>query len=269
MPLVILGAAAYPFRSHGTLESSAAFPPLALANLLLLPMMDLPWQFTLFFAYIPTITTLQKFLLSDNHIDGRAVFLQPQMRDIPSAASDVQLSVPPLPGVICVSDVSIRSLDGEKFSLRQLNGLVQKGQLNMIVGSVGCGKSLLLKAMLGEIEFQGSLCWAPNQTTAYCGQEPWLPNRTIRNCIVSVYEFELVKYQKIVRACGLEEDFLALEHGELSFTGSGGNCLSGGQRHRVVSLHLMSYLCRHITILIGTFVAQRRLQEHCTQMHPF
>lgn len=268
MPLVILGAAAYPFRSHGILELSATFPPLALANLLLLPMMDLPWQFTSFFAYIPTITALQKFLLSAHHIDGRAVFLQPQMRDIPSAAGDVQLSVPPLPGVVCVSDVSIRSLDGEKLALQKLNGLVQKSQLNMIVGSVGCGKSLLLKAMLGEIEFQGSLCWAPNQKTAYCAQEPWLPNRTIRDCIVSVYEFESLKYQKIVRACGLEEDFLALEHGDLSFTGSQGNCLSGGQRHRIVSLQLIIYLSLHITILIGNFVVQRRLQEHCTQMPP-
>lgn len=242
LPLAILGTAVIPLQSYGANMSSSAFPPLALATLLVLPMMGLPWQFTMFFQYIPPITTLQEFFLLDEHVDPRAVIYQAPRRPSRNAAVEkTPLSATPQ-NLISMSKLSILSLNNSGFILENLNATIQKGQLNMIVGSVGCGKSLLVKALLGEVESRGSLCWARDQTIAYCAQDPWLQNRTIRSCITSIYAFDPVRYNNTIRACGLEEDLLTFENGDLCTTGSMGNRLSGGQKHRIVST-ISPYLC--------------------------
>lgn len=65
--------------------------------------------------------------------------------------------------------VKINSLNSEillpkaSFSIKTNNStfLNTSGQLTMIVGQVGCGKSSLLLAMLGEMQtIKGRVCWS-------------------------------------------------------------------------------------------------------------
>ena len=50
---------------------------------------------------------------------------------------------------------------------------VPRGSLVIVVGSVGCGKSSLLSAMLGEmVALQGSANL--RGSTAYTQQDPWI-----------------------------------------------------------------------------------------------
>lgn len=47
----------------------------------------------------------------------------------------------------------------EKAALNEINLSVKPGQLVAIVGPVGCGKSSLLSAILGDMESKGSLVY--------------------------------------------------------------------------------------------------------------
>lgn len=59
---------------------------------------------------------------------------------------------------------------GETTTLKNINLKVKKGNLTAIVGSVGCGKTSLISAMLGEMEklkgqvnTDGSVAYVPQQ----------------------------------------------------------------------------------------------------------
>lgn len=71
------------------------------------------------------------------------------------------------------------------FKLR-VDDLIFKGEvLNLIVGPTGCGKTSLLLALLGEMHFEprGIDSWfrlPRDKGIAYCAQEAWLTNDTIK-----------------------------------------------------------------------------------------
>lgn len=59
---------------------------------------------------------------------------------------------------------------GETTTLKNINLKVKKGNLTAVVGSVGCGKTSLISAMLGEMEklkgevnTDGSVAYVPQQ----------------------------------------------------------------------------------------------------------
>ncbi len=88
--------------------------------------------------------------------------------------------------------------------LQNISFEVNQNQLIGIVGPVGSGKSTLLLAILneysnvkGDINIQGSLC--------YVSQEPWIYSATIKENIISGYEYQIQKFKKILEVCELDE----------------------------------------------------------------
>lgn len=65
------------------------------------------------------------------------------------------------------------------------------GSLTIVLGPVGCGKSTLLKAILGEADHAGNNIPVATQDIAYCSQEPWLVNASIRENIVGASDLGL------------------------------------------------------------------------------
>lgn len=114
---------------------------------------------------------------------------------------------------------------------------IPRAAVVLVVGPVGSGKSTLLRSILGETELiTGRLdCDSPKQF-AYCDQEPWIPNLSIKENILSMSEYEAERYQEILKATGLQRDLSAFPRGDDTLTGSKGLRLSGGQRSRLVSL---------------------------------
>ena len=48
------------------------------------------------------------------------------------------------------------------------------GSVNMVIGSVGCGKSSVLQAILGEMQkVDGRVEFAQNSRISYCAQQVW------------------------------------------------------------------------------------------------
>lgn len=132
---------------------------------------------------------------------------------------------------------------GEPHSiLTGVNLGVDHDSLVIVSGPVGSGKSMLLRAILGELPpTQGSIQLAFRRV-AYCAQKPWLPNGSIKQAIRGMGDDQgdMRWYRRVVEACCLEHDLDLLSDGDEMQIGSGGLNLSGGQRQRVVSLSRLS-----------------------------
>lgn len=117
------------------------------------------------------------------------------------------------------------------------------GSFTIISGSTGSGKSVLLRAMLGEVpSITGSIALSTRRI-AYCAQSVWLPNGTIKAVIQGddppsgiMGREDEAWYREVIRTCCLTQDVDSLPNGDKSLVGTRGMNLSGGQRQRVVCL---------------------------------
>ncbi|KAM9674362.1 ATP-binding cassette sub-family C member 4-like isoform 1-T1 [Dama dama] len=120
----------------------------------------------------------------------------------------------------------------ETLALQELSFTVRPGELLAVVGHVGAGKSSLLSAVLGELPpSQGTV--RVHGRIAYVSQQPWVFPGTVRSNILFGKKYEKERYEKVIKACALEEDLQFLEEGDLTEIGDRGTPLSEGQKARV------------------------------------
>ncbi|KAF2814016.1 P-loop containing nucleoside triphosphate hydrolase protein [Mytilinidion resinicola] len=118
-------------------------------------------------------------------------------------------------------------------SLRGLNFTIKEGSLVMIVGPVSSGKSTLLKALLGEMPTAQGFYRSFSNEIAYCAQNPWLVNGTVKENIIHDTYYDRSWYNTVLQACDLETDLSQMPLGDDTVVGSKGLSLSGGQQARV------------------------------------
>ncbi|KAJ0404942.1 hypothetical protein P43SY_005941 [Pythium insidiosum] len=132
--------------------------------------------------------------------------------------------------------ISIRdatfSWDDTTKQLEGVNLEIQRGELVVVHGSVGCGKSSLCAAMLGEMTKQAGRVVVSGDV-AYCSQQPWIQNLTLRDNILFGHPFDAAKYERVLSACALHTDLAALPAGDQTEIGERGVNLSGGQKARI------------------------------------
>jgi ABC-type multidrug transport system fused ATPase/permease subunit len=122
----------------------------------------------------------------------------------------------------------------DTFQLKNLNITFSKGELNLIVGPIGSGKSSLLLGLLGEMHLVSGQFFLPrDEEVAYVSQTAWLQNATIRDNILFGNEFDEERYWKVVEACALKVDLDLFEAGDRTEVGEKGITLSGGQKQRL------------------------------------
>ena len=119
-----------------------------------------------------------------------------------------------------------------KENLMDINISVKPGELLMVVGSVGSGKTCLLYSLLNEIERVSGTCCI-NGSISYASQESWCFGASIRQNILLGNLMSDLKYNKVIEVCGLERDFKLFDMGDETFVGEKGYNLSGGQKARV------------------------------------
>lgn len=105
--------------------------------------------------------------------------------------------------------------------------------LTMIVGPVGSGKSMLLKAILGETLCVKGFIHIKIPNIAFCDAKPWICNGSIRDNICKPLPYEEEWYQTVLHACALDHDIKILPQKDLTIIGSNGMATSGGQRQRI------------------------------------
>lgn len=146
--------------------------------------------------------------------------------------------------------------------LRNIKLEVRQGQTAMIYGPVGCGKSSLLRAILGELETSGGFAEVDRTRMAYCDQTVWLQNHSIRDSIIAQNEYISARYAAVLYACVLREDIAQLPEGDATLVGTLGSALSGGQKQRVVGEQLNPH-CREANTDMKNI---RHWPGHCITM---
>lgn len=104
----------------------------------------------------------------------------------------------------------------------------------MLWGPISCGKSTLLKCIIGETKLDSGVVTVGTKSIAYCDQETWLQNRTVRENVIGILEYVEAWYREVITCCGLDIDIMAFANGDAFLAGTGGCNLSGGQKQRVV-----------------------------------
>jgi len=130
------------------------------------------------------------------------------------------------------------TLEPEKAVLSDVNITIPAQRLTLVVGPVASGKSTLAKALVGQLphivgDFHS--CHS-GDGIAFCDQEPFLMNGTIRANIVGFSNTDSVDSQwldTVIRAVALDQDLSTFPDGIDTVVGSKGTRLSGGQRQRV------------------------------------
>lgn len=123
---------------------------------------------------------------------------------------------------------------------------VPKGALYVVVGEVAAGKSSLLSALLGDLFVVPSTDTASEPrgvedtavmelrgSTSYVPQRAWIANATLRKNVTFGRPFNAAKFERVVKACALEQDIARMPARERTEIGEGGTTLSGGQKQRV------------------------------------
>lgn len=106
---------------------------------------------------------------------------------------DVDESAPSAPTNFVLQDISLR---------------IKKSDLVAVVGKVGSGKTLLLRALLGEVPplSSSSTALSISGTVSYATQEPFILNTSLRNNILFGSDFNEDRYEKVIDACCLRPD---------------------------------------------------------------
>ena len=124
--------------------------------------------------------------------------------------------------------------DAQKYALvlEDIDLRAAPGELVMVIGPVGCGKSSLLKSMLGLLHKQAGNVRKRGRV-GYIPQESFLINNTFRANVVFGHEFDEDKYRRAIRISQLEPDLDVIKGGEFAEIGEKGLNLSGGQKQRI------------------------------------
>ena len=157
------------------------------------------------------------------------------------------------------------------------------GRLNIIVGPTGSGKTSLLMALLGEMTLIEGSVFLPGgqsretlredpethltESIAYCAQQAWLANDTIKQNILFAAPLDESRYKSVIAACALERDLEILDSGDSTLVGEKGITLSGGQKQRISLARALYCNSRHVLLddclsAVDSHTA-KHIFEHC------
>lgn len=243
-PVVVIAGAIFWSSPSKPLSAADAYAALAIIFLIANPLTEMLRSYSTVSSTVACVKRIQDFLLlnevDDRRIRGNSVqrsepnHYNEKTGDLKSTHGHTPQATPPTTAfAIQVNQLSIKSRVNDGFILQNVTFSVKRSQFSLIVGPLGSGKSVLLKALLGEIEFIGSM-YVDAGAVAYCDQVSWIKNCSIRQNITGQEDFDQDWYDTILNVCLLNEDLANIADGDEGLAGSEGTSLSGGQKQRVV-----------------------------------
>lgn len=146
---------------------------------------------------------------------------------------------------IQLTNVSFKYFKSGENILKRINISIKRGEKIAIVGKTGCGKSTLIKLILGLYKpTEGQLMIDGNKITEldvndyrkHIGitmQEAYFFDDTIEKNIDISKKCEKMQIQKAAQMARLDQDISCMEKGYETRIGENGKNLSGGQRQRL------------------------------------
>ena len=184
---------------------------------------------SIYFSVCWQYPNLLSSLVSLRRIEG---FLLKEERNAVSYHDNAQLTVPAKRGppevVFTKADAGISGLP----LLHAVTTTCPAGKLTVVAGKVGCGKTSILNAVLGELDVTGGSVTLSSSGAqiAFCSQDAFLrKSATVRDNILFFRPFDASRYRAVVKACCLDQDLETFEDGDSHSCRS----MSGGQCSRV------------------------------------
>jgi ABC-type multidrug transport system fused ATPase/permease subunit len=152
----------------------------------------------------------------------------------------------------------------DAFKLMDLDLSFRVGHLNVVAGPTGSGKTSLLMGLLGEMTKLKGDVYLPGgcsrdeirpdphtgltESVAYCAQQAWLVNGTVKENIVFASDWNQKRYDDVIDACSLRRDLEILDGGDETVVGEKGVTLSGGQKQRISLARALYSKARHVLL---------------------
>jgi ATP-binding cassette, subfamily C (CFTR/MRP), member 1 len=228
-------------RGAKSIDVNMAFTSIAIIDIVSTPANRLLGLFVEAASVIAAFDRIQTYLLSPSREDKR-VFLERRY------ANDDSLDRM----AMNIDRVTIRPASTASPVLRNISIALKKGNMVVVSGVVGSGKTTLAKALLGDLPPDSGVIQTAHGSIAYCSQVAWLINGTVKEAICgppgrdSAVDEEW--YRRVMHACDLEEDLDQMPNGDQTVIGSRGITLSGGQKQRVVSRRVYQFLRRLLAL---------------------
>lgn len=200
------------------LTPSVSFTVLSVYNTLRYPFFMLPVGVKAVAGALTAFARLDKFLVLEEVI--------PLLPQPPPKGSDLAFEMNDC-------DFKWDGAESNTPTLSKITLKIKKGTKVAIIGDVGCGKSSILAALLGQIRQVRGDSIKMYGTTAYMSQEAWLLNLTLRDNITFGKPYNVKQYKEVIRVSGLQRDLTLLVAGDRTEIAERGSNLSGGQRQRV------------------------------------
>ena len=220
---------------NNVLDSQKAFVSLSLFNILRFPLSMLPMMIASLVQASVSVKRINKYMNRQE---------LPESQNVRKNDQEDENSIK-------IEKGSFRwGSEDENPALKNIDLTVKKKSLTAVVGSVGCGKSSLMSAILGEMEkVSGEV--SLNGSVGFCSQQAWIQNATLKENILFHNAFDRKRYDEVIEACAMKSDLDLLPAGDATEIGEKGINLSGGQKHRVALARLI-YSNTDICLL-GTF----------------
>ncbi|KAM9556805.1 multidrug resistance-associated protein 1 isoform 1-T1 [Guaruba guarouba] len=201
---------------NNILDAQKAFVSLALFNILRFPLNMLPMVISSIVEASVSLKRLRVFL-SHEELDPDSIIRSP---------------ITAAEGCIVVKNATFSWSRNDPPLLNSINFAVPEGSLVAVVGQVGCGKSSLLSALLGEMDKKEGYVVVKG-SVAYVPQQAWVQNATLQDNIIFGREMNESRYKRVIEACALLPDIEILPAGDKTEIGEKGVNMSGGQKQRV------------------------------------
>lgn len=218
------------------LTSEIVFPALALLNILSRPILLLPMVINYITEASVALERIASFLLAP---ETNSDLVQIKSTDDEEALKLQNISFfwnhPQV-------DEITEEMDFKAFhcALKDITITANKGDFVCVVGKVGSGKSSLLSSINGQLDALNSKSpnLKPNPievhgTVAYCSQNPWIMNASVRDNITFGHKYDKEFYDRTIEACQLLPDLKILPDSDATQVGEKGISLSGGQKARL------------------------------------
>ncbi|KAK4574471.1 hypothetical protein LTR86_001312 [Recurvomyces mirabilis] len=229
----------YTIVERRSLETKVAFPAIAIFAVLRIPLDRISAMISFMLQAHVSIGRVESFLGGQEISRQRHVS---NFTDHPVGFNNASLHWTATESHILTTndDLELAELGSARSLFRLSNIKIEfhSFALNVILGASGSGKSSLLSAMLGEMQLlhgrsSDSVHDLPRTAVAYCSQQPWILNTTIRANILFGLPMRSQRYITVLDAVALSADLGAFADRDLTLAGERGTRLSGGQRQRV------------------------------------
>lgn len=261
--------ATFATTSSVPLTSDIVFPALTLLEILSKPILNFPAVFNYIIEGSVALDRIASFLRSPEVDDS--------LISIKSSDHPTSLEIQNMSFLWSKPDTSEIREDMDfasfKYALRNINLKANKHDFVCIVGRVGSGKSALLSSIIGQLAAIHSS--APHKrpspislhgSIAYCTQNPWIMNASVKENILFGHELDENYYQRTIEACQLIPDLKILPDNDNTQVGEKGISLSGGQKARLalaraVYARANIYLLDDVLSAVDSHVGRNIIQQ--------